>query len=62
MDKIKKIILFALIFLITPIIATAIIQFFMLIFLGISIDEGGRIMILFFMYILFLLSISFFID
>lgn len=60
MDKIKKITLFALIFLIAPIIATAIMQFFMLIFLGISIGEEGKIMILFFNYILSFLLISIF--
>lgn len=62
MNKIKKITLFALIFLIAPIIATGIIQFFMLIVLGISMDETGKIMILFFMYILSFLLILMLLD
>ena len=52
MNKIIKTILLALAFLIAPIILTGIFQFFLLVILGISMDEFFKAFALLIMYLL----------
>lgn len=52
MNKISKIILYALVFLIAPIILTGVFEFFLLVILGISMDEFCKAFILLIMYLL----------